>query len=180
MNQKEVKKSILSIMFVSIFLILMTTFVYLPKQENLLSSFAFLQNQRSFYMEDVTSGILLKDASPMSDEKGFQNEPYRFKVINHSNEDITYQIVFQNNEQKALEQGKEVLPNHYLRYSLQNANDEMQKAETLADDGILYTAVVKAHSEETYDFRMWLDYDADNGAMNKIFIGKIEIVKIEK
>lgn len=180
MNKKEMRKHILSIICISTFLIIMTTFVYIPKQENLLSSLAFLQNQRNFYMKDLSSGILLHDAIPTKDSKALKNEPYRFEVVNNSNSDITYQIIFRNNEERAKENGKEVLPNHYLRYSLSNNNTSLAEPTNLSDDGILYTTTIKANSTETFDFRMWLDYEADNGAMNKIFIGKIEIVEIEK
>lgn len=177
---KSIRKYILSIICVSLFLVIATTFVYIPKQENLLSSLAFLQNQQTFYMKDLSSGILLQDASPMKDSKALENDPYRFEVVNHSNSDITYQIVFRNNEEKAKSQGKEVLPNHYLRYSLISNDNYLVEPSTLSDDGILYTTTIKAHSSEIFDFRMWLDWEADNGAMNKIFIGKIEIKEIEK
>lgn len=180
MNKKEVRKHILSIISVSLFLIIMTAFVYVPKQENLLSSLAFLQTQQNFYMKDLSSGILLHDATPTRDSKAMDNEPYRFQVVNNSNKDITYQIIFVNNEEKAKAKGKEVLPNRYLRYSLTNTNNSLVEPSTLADDGILYTTTIKANTTETFDFRMWLDYNADNGAMNKIFIGTMEIKKIEK
>ena len=180
MNKKEVRKHIISIISVSLFLIIMTTFVYIPKQENLASSFAFLQNVQSFYMKELSSGILLHDATPTKDSKAQENSPYTFQVVNNSNSDITYQIVFRNNEEKAKAKGMEVLPNRYLRYNLISNNETVVEPTTLSDDGILYTTTIKANSSETFDFRMWLDYEADNGAMNKIFIGKIEIVEIEK
>jgi len=180
MNKKEMRKSIISIISVSLFLILATTFIYIPKQANLLSSFAFLQNIQNFYMKELTSGILLHDAIPTKDEKAMENSPYTFQVVNNSNEDITYQIVFKNNEEKAKAKGKEVLPNRYLRYSLTSNNNTIVEPSTLSDDGILYTTTIKANSTETYDFRMWLSYYADNGAMNKIFIGKVEIIEVEK
>ena len=179
MNKKEFIRHIVSIICVSTFLILMTMFVYLPKQENLLSSFAFLQAQKSFYVEELSSGILLNDATPTLDEKGLQNDPYTFKVINNTNKDIVYQIKFNNNEEKIKAKGKEVLPNRYLRYNLQLENTDIVKTATLPEDGILYEASIPANSEIIFNFRMWLDYNADNGAMNKTFIGKIEIEKIK-
>ena len=180
MNKKELRNRIFSIISVSLFLVLMTTFVYLPKQENLLSSLAFLQNVQNFYMKDLSSGILLRNAIPTKDHKALENEPYRFQVVNNSKHDITYKIVFVSNEEKAKEKGKEILPNKYLRFSLSTEDKTLVEPTTLADDGILYTTTIKAKSTETIDFRMWLDYYADNGAMNKIFIGKIELQEIEK
>ena len=47
---KETRNRILSIILVSTFLIIMTTFVYLPRQTNLLSALAFLQEEQAFYM----------------------------------------------------------------------------------------------------------------------------------
>ena len=84
-KNKEMKKLIFSIISVSLFLMFMTSFVYLPKQENLLSSMAFLQNQKRFYMQDLSSGILLKDAYPTSDSTGLKNDAYKFKIVNNSN-----------------------------------------------------------------------------------------------
>mgnify|MGYP004666633367 FL=1 len=178
-KKKEIKRLIFSIISVSLFLMFMTSFVYLPKQENLLSSMAFLQNQKRFYMQDLSSGILLKDAYPTSDSTGLKNDAYKFKIVNNSNSKITYQIVFQNNEEQANLKGKEVLPNKYLRYVINKENEPFKNIQNLSDDGILYTATIDAKSEETFDFRMWLDYNADNGAMDKIFIGKIELVEVK-
>jgi hypothetical protein len=178
-KKKEMKRLIFSIISVSLFLMFMTSFVYLPKQENLLSSMAFLQNQKRFYMQDLSSGILLKDAYPTSDSTGLKNDAYKFKIVNNSNSKITYQIVFQNNEEQAKLKGKEVLPNKYLRYVINKENEPFKNIQNLSDDGILYTATIDAKSEETFEFRMWLDYNADNGAMDKIFIGKIELVEVK-
>ena len=176
---KEIRSRIISIICVSTFLIVMTTFVYLPKQQNFLSSYAFLQNQQSFYMEELTSGILLKDAYPTKDENGLQNDPYTFKVVNTSNKDITYQIKFENNEEQAKEKGLEVLPNKYLRYSLNESTANNLEAKTLSDDGILLTTPIKAKSTTVFDYRMSLDYNSDEGAMNKIFIGTVRIEKVK-
>lgn len=179
MRNKEVRQSILSIILVSTFLIVMTCFVYLPKQEALLSSLAFLQNQKRFYIEELSSGILLKEAVPVSDTKGLSYEPYEFKVVNNSNQDIEYNIVFDNNEEKITNLGKEVLPNKFLRYSIQEKGTDTNIAYTLNEDGIILTTVVPKNSETTYEFRMWLDLYADNGAVNKVFIGKIELEEIK-
>lgn len=178
-KDKEIRRLIISILGVSIFLIFMTAFVYLPKQQNLLSSLAFLQNQQRFYMQDITSGILLKDAPPVIDEKGLEYEPYLFKVVNNSNADITYNIIFKNNKEKIEAEGKEVLPNKYLRYSLKEENKIIVEPVTLKDNGILYTTTIPSNSEMIFEFRMWLDYESDNGAMNKTFIGRIEIEEIK-
>lgn len=180
MSKKEIRKHIISIISVSLFLIIMTTFVYLPKQENLLSSFAFLQMQRNFYIEELTEAILLRNAAPTKDSKALENDPYRFKVVNKTNKDITYKLVFKGDKEKAREKGKELLPHKYLRYVLYEEGSKEIIPTTLSDDGILYEATIPSNSEVTFEFKMWLDYEADNGAMNKIFIGRVELERIEK
>ena len=177
--KKEIRKRILSIIFVSTFLIISTSFIYLPNHKNLVSALAFLNSEQSFYMEDVSEGVLLKDATPMKDSDGLKNDPYTFRVVNNSKKNITYQVVFKNNEDKAKESGKEVLDNKYLKYSISDTNGNNIEVKTLADDGILLTTTITPGSKQVLDFRMWLDYDADEGAMDKIFIGTLEVKEVK-
>ena len=130
-------------------------------------------------MEDISDGILLKDATPVTDKTGLENDPYTFQVVNNSNKNITYNIMFKNNKEKAEETGMEVLENHYLRYSLSLYNDTDLTATTLSDDGILLTTTITPGSKQVFNFRMWLDYNADDGAMDKVFIGTIEVEEVK-
>lgn len=179
MKNKEIRKLIFSIISVSLLLIFATTFVYIPKQENLLSSLAFLQNEKRFYMEDISSGILLKDAVPVSDCVGLSNDSYQFKVVNNSNSAVTYRIVFKNVNDKSQFDQKDILPNRYLRYSLKEGNNAYLEPTNLNDDGIIYETVINAHSSTVFEFKMWLDYNSDNDAMNKVFVGKIKVEEIK-
>lgn len=180
MKNKEIRKTIISIISVSLFLLVTITFVYLPKQETLLSSLAFLQNQKRFYMQDLSSGILLKDAVPVSDSKGLKNDSYAFKVVNNSNSKITYHIIFKNNKEKVSNTGREVLPNKYLRYTIKENNNNYIEPLNLTDNGLIYETTIDANSSSTFEFKMWLDYNSDNEAMDKVFVGKIEIEEIDK
>lgn len=177
--KKEIINRLLSIITVSLFLIVVTTYVYLPNNKNLSSALAFLNHEKSFYMQDVTSGVLLKDATAVEDSEGLSYDPYTFKVVNNTNKNITYKIVFKSDIEKAKAKGKEILPNKYLRYSISNINDTNLEANTLSDDGILLTTTITPHSTVTFNFRMWLDYNCDEGAFDKIFVGKIAIEKVK-
>lgn len=177
--KKEIINRLLSIIAVSLFLIVSTTFVYLPNSKNLTSALAFLNHEKSFYMQDVTEGVLLHNATPTLDTEGFENDPYTFKVVNKSNTNITYRIVFKSDKEKISKSDMEVLPNRYLRYSISNFDDTNLEANTLGDDGILLTTTIPPHSEQKFNFRMWLDYNADDGAFDKIFIGRIAIEKVK-
>ena len=48
----------------------------------------------------------------------------------------------------------------------------------LTDNGIIYETTIDANSSSTFEFKMWLDYNSDNEAMDKAFVGKIEIEEI--
>lgn len=178
-RNKEIIKRSISIISILTFLLVMTMYYYVPKKDQLLSSMAFLQNSYKLSIQDVTTGILLKDATPVLDEVGMNNDPYTFKVINKSNKAVTYKIVFNNNKEKVTQKGKEVLDNKYLRYTIQEENNDYQNPSNLTEDGLIYTATINPRSEVVFNFKMWLDYDADNGAMNKVFIGTIALEEIK-
>ena len=171
--KKEIKRSIIYLILVSTFLIVSTTCVYMPKHDKLLASVAFLNNIKNFYMEDLSDGVLLKNASPIKDEEGIKTNAYKFKVVNNSNRNITYNITFKNK----VEDESIRLANKYLRYTL-STSDENIIPNTLPEDNILLSVTIPPHSEQVYEFRMWLDYDCDNDAFGKAFKGAIEIIEI--
>ena len=177
LNKMETMKSILSIIGVLIFLIFITCFVYLPNRQILLSSFA-LQKQNDFYIENLSESISLKDAIPVPDSIGLQYNPYQFKIVNNSNSEIVYQIVFHKSSSEIGAQEIDILSNRYLKFSLKSLDNTLVEPTILPDDGILYNASLAAHSQLVFEFRMWLDWDADNNAMDKVFVGKIEINSI--
>ena len=169
---KEFRKHIISIVIVSIFLVVSTTCIYMPKRESLLSSVAFLNNVKNFHMEDLSGGVMLKNASPIKDSEGMKQDPYKFKVVNNTNRNITYNIIFKN----TVDDESIKLDNKYLRYTLSTSEEE-QTPNTLPEDSILVTVTIPPHSEQVYEFRVWLDYDCDNDAFGKAFKGAIEILE---
>ena len=176
---KEIRKNILSIIFVSIFLVVMTVYVYLPKQKNLLSAFAFIGQQQSFYMEDLSDGVLLRSAVPIKDSEGIKNQPYTFRVVNNTDREITYNIILKNDKYKIIDQGKEPLSSKYIKYAISDTMDSNCEIKNLTENGILLTTTIKPYSKDTFNFRMWLDYDAGVDAMNKMFIGTIEVKNVK-
>ena len=50
--------------------------------------------------------------------------------------------------------------------------DNFIKSKTVAE------TTIDANSSSTFEFKMWLDYNSDNEAMDKAFVGKIEIEEI--
>ena len=172
--KKEIRKHIMSILVVSTFLITMTAFVYVPNHTNMTSALAFLNGVKSFYMEDLSNGVLLRDANPTKDEDGLKIEPYKFQVVNKSNRNITYKIVFKNK----VSNEEERLANKYLRYSITTENGT-EEPLTLSDDSIILTTTITPNTTQVFNFKMWLDYNCDNDAFGKKFSGVIEIQEVE-
>ena len=82
---KEIRKNILSILAVFAFMITSTLLVYMPSRSNMASALTFLNGVQSFYMEDLSSGVLLRNANPTKDIEGLKLDPYMFQVVNKSN-----------------------------------------------------------------------------------------------
>jgi len=173
---RQIKSRIMSIVFILVILVVGTIYVYYPNQQQLLSSFAFLQNQQGLHLEELSSGIKLAEAYPITDEVGNQSDPYKFKIVNNSNKEVKYQIIFKNQLDKIEARGFEALPAKYLRYSLQT--EDSQLTETLPDDEIIYETVINANSEVVFNFRLWLGTNLDADGMGKTFIGQMEIKEI--
>ena len=174
---KEIRSRIASIVFILIFLIVSTLYAYYPTKANLTSAFAFLENRESFYMKELSDGIKIAEAFPISDELGLASDSYQFKIINDTDKDIHYQLVFKNQLDKITARNLLPLDSKYLRYSIQNNKSDL-KIETLTDSEIVYDAVIEADSELTFDFRIWLGENFDNDAMGKTYIGQMEVVEV--
>ncbi len=169
--KNEIKKHILSILAVLTFLLLSTAFIYMPNHNSMASALTFLNGVQSFYMEDLSDGVLLKDANPTMDEDGLENEPYKFQVVNKSNKNITYKIVFKNK----VDNEEERLANKYLRYSISTENTTENVVSTLDEDSIILTTTITPNTTQVFNFRMWLDYNSDDDAFGKRFSGVIQI-----
>lgn len=174
---KEIRSRILSITFMLIFLVVGTIYVYYPNKQNLLSSFTFLKNREAFYIQELSDGIKLAEAYPITDSEGVSTESYQFKIVNGTNKDIHYQLVFKNQLDKIKERNLSPLASKYLRYAICEENTDL-KIETLPDDEIVYEAVIPADSEITFEFRIWLGENLDEEAFGKTFIGQMEVMEI--
>ena len=172
--REEIRKRILSILGILTFLIVMTTNVYLPNSTNMSSALAFASGVQNFYMEDLTTGVLLKNADPTKDEEGLKLDPYKFQVVNKTNKNITYNIVFKNK----VEDENEKLANKYLRYSI-STEEDINEVSTLGEDSIILTTVIPPHATQVFSLRLWLDYNCDNDAFGKRFSGVIQIEEVK-
>ncbi|MGN0973864.1 MAG: hypothetical protein ACI4OT_03910 [Bacilli bacterium] len=134
--------------------------------------------------KDMPEGIMainLENAYPMTNEEGLELESYEFKVVNDGSIDAYYKLKIE-----ALETTD--LPVSTIRYNLVEdgetitiepkllSNTTTTKKES--NNNNLYqidTDIIKVGEEKTYKLNLWIDYEAENEAMNKTFEGKLEI-----
>ncbi|MDD6223596.1 MAG: hypothetical protein PUB18_01170 [bacterium] len=175
-GRAKITGHLISILFIVFILVIGTVYVYIPNKEELLSSFSFLKRGNDLSIQDLSSGIHLAEAFPITDEEGLTTDAYQFKVINRSNHNLSYQIFFRNQKDKIKAHGLEVLSARYLRYAISEEGKE-SIVQNLLEDELVYEGVILANSERVFDFRIWLDEDCGDDAMGKSYIGKMEIVE---
>lgn len=131
---------------------------------------------------DETEAITLEEAYPLSNEEGKKLKPYQFTVKNTCNTLIDYSV---NLDSLASEN---YMNNKYIAVSIDEEAikvlSEFKEAEVFNQEG--KTQVIESHTlvkgfldkkeSKTHTLRLWIDEDADNGAMEKTFASKVVIV----
>ena len=176
---KEILKRITSIVALSLFLVFSTVFVFIPNSNELLAALSFMNRQGNFYVEEVSKALHMKETIPMHDEDALDYDGYTFKVVNNTKKDINYQIVFKNNKNVLLAKGYNPLDNNKVRYNLDLNNSNTINPRNLTDEGIIYIGTIKANSEDTFNLKMWIDWEAGNEILGTVFQAKINIEEIE-
>ena len=118
--------------------------------------------------------INIEKAVPEEDEEGLKREGFIFKLKNSGNVPVKYTIYLDDVE---LETGEERLLDQYVKYSLIK-NDNEKEPSLLNDltDRKLDTGVINKGEINEYELKLWVDYNAGNEAMNKVFDTKLRVV----
>lgn len=177
--KKEIHSRLLSIATTLLFLIVTTWFWFGPRiklteAQSVMSGQTVISNLE---FVDLSAGIKLENAYPVTDQKGSSIEPYRFQVINHDNKEATFTISFVN-DLLAIEQDKcKPLDNNYIRYTIKKNDEESTEPRNLALDGSMYQEILKPGEKATYSLKFWIDQNAGNEIMNTHFHGKVALIQ---
>lgn len=174
-RKKQIRSYIISITFVFMFLVLATLYVYYPSKLNLLSSVSFLQKNEPVSIEEISEGINLAHAYPVSDQEGINTNGFIFKIKNNSNTAKSFTISFKNQFDKIKDRGLKPLEAKYLRYNIEDTTKEIFKTAQLEENFIIYEGTIPANTEYTFEFKVWLGENFDENALNKTFIGQMEV-----
>lgn len=163
--KKEIIFRITRITITILFLIISTIF----KQDisNVYASnINFLNDYKKIKIKELSKGINLQEAYPLSDNIGMLNDGYKFKIEGQKDQRFT---IYLNNEYKNIE---ERIPNKSIRYIILKDNEILINPTTLNSEGILFTDTI---DQSTYELKMWISEDATNEVFGKYFLGKIAL-----
>ena len=126
---------------------------------------------------------------PISDEEGYQQTGFVFKVKNNGNIPVEYDLYLDDVE---LESGEERIDDQYIKYSLRQ-DDLGGAAKLLTKTGEnpnrkLDMNIINPNKTRTYELRLWIDWDATTEISGKVFDTVLRIdakqykekIKIEK
>ena len=128
----------------------------------------------SLTLDDTTSeGIALEKAVPVTDGKGKTGTEYTFTLQNKGKTAVDYTIYI---DDIALSDGEQRMLDKDVRYQLTKNG-----VETIASIGdlterALDTGTINGDTTNTYSLRVWMNKDANNDAMGKIFYTSLRIV----
>lgn len=179
---KEVKKEIISrivsICSTILFLTVTTWFWFGPRLELTNASAVMASNTVSnLEFIDLSEGIKLENAYPVTDTFGMMVEPYRFQITNHDSKEVTFDIAFVNDLLAITKDNCSVLSNNYLRYSIKKNNNNYTPARNLSLDGTMYVDTLGANETATYELKFWIDQNAGNEIMDTHFHAKVAVIQ---
>lgn len=168
------------------------TETYSQKEQNVITSGCFELQVTDIDEDNQSTAINLKNAYPMSDARGAQTKPYILNITNVCDVPSEYSIILNEFEESTISSTfikiqtnkMNVSPNLSLLSEIPSYElDENIKYEIENINGMLInqsynlaTGFLNKNETETYEVRMWLDYNADNNQMNKRFEAGITVI----
>ncbi len=126
--------------------------------------------------ESLCEEINLVNASPISDKKGMELVACTFTLTNTGSYDSEYSLLIDDVE---LAESEVRMDDKYIKYSLiKNGENTI---DLLSNTGVHPNRVIdrdmlKIGESNSYELRLWIDYDATNEAMNKVLKTNLRIV----
>ena len=121
--------------------------------------------------------INLDNQVPVDDETGLGTQAFEFKLKNNGSIDARYTIYL---DDIALESGETRLPDSAVRYSLtkNGSSDNPQDLTTIGanPNRKLDEGIIKKDVTNTYTLKVWIDEEATNEAMDKVFAATLRVV----
>lgn len=151
MSIKEVRNRVLSIIYIIVFLIFSTWFIFGPR-ERLVYAAININNSRVKNKNIViTSNDTLK----------YNKEAYNFNVINKTNKKTNYEIILVNDYTKSILKKCKILSNNYLKFRIKS-NDSYSVDRNVRINGIIYKSTLNPNESKKMSIKLWLDKEKED------------------
>lgn len=111
-------------------------------------------------INDQGKGIVVTDATPITDEEGKQGVAYHFQVKNSGKAAGTYQLLIQEVPFNEIEDGctnEDLLVREQLRYQLiMNGQEIMLDSLSNIKNNVLDLRTIEAKRQNKYELRVWV------------------------
>ncbi len=170
-REQLIFRYISTIVFTSLFLILSSVFIFLPKKANLMGAFAFLANADGVSFVPVSSDLVLEKAYPITDKQGLEVEPFVFEIQNKNTTASKVQVIFQTGE------GGNRLSQNSIKYTI-GESESASDIQVLSEDGIILEVELAANDVKRYYLKFWVQDEQKEDITGKYFQATIELKKI--
>ena len=125
--------------------------------------------------------LSLVDATPMSDEEGSSQQPYRFNVTNTGEEKAKFVIKLSSDQALIDEDDCETkqLSTYYIKYKIDNQEPKiLSTVETKDYEIYVSNNELMPGSSEIHELRIWLVENSPESVKSNHFHGRLEIEQI--
>ena len=129
----------------------------------------------SISLTDVTDGIRLENAYPISDAEGMETSPYTFTITNTCNTFLSYEVILGVTEETTMSSSYMAAVLDYNEIKTLNQY-EAKTIDGYKEGYILQKGSLSPGDEVTYNLRLWMDESVTSlDSMNKSFQSQIVV-----
>ena len=124
--------------------------------------------------DELSQGINLDRAIPMSDRQGLATQAYTFEVRNEGTIDAEYVLYLEDED---IDDGEIRLDDSKIRYSLtkNGSNDEAKDLTELRNRKLTDILLIHPGATDTYTLKLWIRSQATVEEADKIFKARIKL-----
>ena len=175
---KNNKRKVIIILFVLLIVIIGISYAWLKMTVFGQKDVGIVVGNIDLVLNEPGEGIQLVNTIPTYDDEGKKESPYTFSLKNESKIDLYYTISLVDDEE-ALSNCRttdgsacKLLDPRDIRYELKLGNKTF--TGSLSDSSIINYGVIGVNEIIDGELRVWLNINATNEAMGKVFLGKLK------
>ena len=169
MDQKETTKRVISLITTTAFLFISTYIWFNFRTLRTTAQPKYFNNK---FLEIIeTNNGNQENIFPTTDEDGFKQDGSIIKVKNNSNKNIQYKLLIVPNNSNTLN-------SKYIKYSYSINGGEYSNPKAINNDNLIAIDNISNYSINTYNIKMWIDYNAGNDIMNKTYTYRLGLESI--